>query len=126
MTIRTVTLHKQTLEQRERSRSIVIAAAATAIGAILILSSGAHAAECAGPNKAEVSGQFDMGGRKMAPFKIVKTLAYPTIDGHSYREFEIQDWSNGKCAWSTRSRLVSEGHMHLEPSQAPAGAPAKQ
>lgn len=77
---------------------------------------GAHAAPaCAKPS--DLSGVFDMGGKKMAPFKIVATNTYNTVAGNPYREFEIADWSSSKCAWSTRTRLVSEGHMHLEPAK---------
>lgn len=109
MTIRLTNTKPLSAEQKERTRSIIIAGAFTAgMTALVLLCGGAQAAEvCKPPTDSSGCVRGGLSGGEQC-FKVVKAENMPSVNGGRYVMFEIQTWSKTKCAWSDRTRRVDE------------------
>ena len=112
MTVRLHSTKPLSIEQRERTRSIILAAMFTAGAVIAIMSwDRADAAEaCKPPVDAKcTTGDALSGGSKC--LKVVGAKKMPSVNGGQYLMFEIAQWSKSKCAYSDRTKMIDEYSM---------------
>lgn len=112
MTVHLPSRKPLSVTQRERTRSLIFAISVTALTAAAVLVfGGAQAAEVCKP-PADKTSEFMGDGKTRKPFKIVSARNMPSVYGGQYLEFDILDWRSGaKCAWSEKSRTVSEFYV---------------
>lgn len=108
MTVRIPSNTPLTVEQKERTRSIIIAGAFTAgMTALVLLCGGAQAAEvCKDPTDKTDCKSGLTGGKTC--YKIVKAETMPSVNGGRYLMFDIVTWNRGKCEWNVNPKRVDE------------------